>query len=153
MLRKLARILGIVGGALILLPCLVFIAQSIYTLSLPDTTPLSWESKGYTYGFMMMSIIPAVIAAVGFAGSFFVRKKHVLAGVLMIVCGVMLLIPPAFYISGLVYAMLTDATTASITWLSAIPALLLIFAGILSLLYRPVSGTEGRAVSPSDNAG
>lgn len=146
MVGKLARIFGITGGALTLLPCLVYIVQCAYTLSLPDTTPLSWETKGYTFGFMTISFVPAFLAAVGFIGSFFVHKKHILAGVMMVASGALILV-----ISPFTSVMIFDSPV--LRWLYTIFSLLLIAAGILALIPRPViAPPKHQEISPSPNA-
>jgi hypothetical protein len=48
---------------------------------------------------------------------------------------------------------LLHSGTLFLAWLFLLPQLILIFAGVLSLLYCPETATEGRAVPPSDNAG
>ncbi len=73
MTGKLARILGIAGGGLTLLPNLISMASYIYTLTLPDEG-LHFEAKGYASGFLVMTILPCILSAVGFTSSFFVRR-------------------------------------------------------------------------------
>jgi len=92
MLRKLARIFGIVGGALSLLPWLVVVAECAYAFALPATDFYSREGQGYAYGFLIISLVPTLIAAVGLTGSFLVRKKHILAGIMLIASGALLLL-------------------------------------------------------------
>ncbi len=90
MKRKLARILGISGGALSVLPWLVFIGGCIWTLSLPDNE-VHFESKGYASGFLIIFLILLLVSAAGLTGGLLVHKKRKLGVVLMIVSGGILL--------------------------------------------------------------
>lgn len=95
---KLARFFGIVGGGLTLLPNLISIVSYLVTLSLPDEG-MHFEIKGYTSGALFITILPCLIAATGFFSSFFVRRKPLLTGVLMLTCGLLmtLLIPISYF--------------------------------------------------------
>jgi hypothetical protein len=121
--RTFIRILGITGGSLTLLPYLLFISKTLYTLALPDSE-VHFESKGYAYGFLIIYAIPTLIAAVGFAGSLIMRR-HILSAVFMVFSGTLTLVfSPPVLISGT-------------RWLLLIPSLMLVAAGVLKLIFRP----------------
>lgn len=123
MIKKLSRILGIAGGALALLPILYFMGQCVYTLLLPDVG-LHFESKGYAYGFLILNIIPCVVAIVGLVGGLIVRKKPVLGSVLMIVSGALL------------------PCVAPLSWMLIPGPVLLVAAGILALIAKESSSHQ-----------
>lgn len=122
MIKKLSRILGIVGGALALLPYLYFMGQCVYTLLLPDAG-LHFESKGYASGFLILSIFPSVVAAVGLVGGLIVRKKPVLGAVLMIASGALL------------------PCVAPLNWMLIPGPVLMVVSGILALIAKESSST------------
>jgi len=137
---KLARILGLVGGTLTLLPYIFTIFLCISTLARPDNQ-VHFESQGYAYGFLMLSSVPALFAAAGFIGSFFVRKKHTLSGVMMTTSGMFLLLT-RMPIASLGLGILTTDTAEyieTVGYILHIPPLLLIATGVLSLVYQPAS--------------
>jgi len=68
MLAKLARILGIVGGALILLPYLLIVADCIDTLTLPDSA-IHFESKGYAPFILVIGIIFSQLPQLALSGA------------------------------------------------------------------------------------
>jgi hypothetical protein len=72
---------------------------------------------------------------------------------MMIVSGVLTISLSLWFAVRFQYVIFLQGNMLFAAWLFLLPQLILIFAGVLSLLYRPVHGTEGRAVPPSDNAG
>lgn len=153
MVGKLARIFGITGGALTLLPCLLFIADCIYSLALPSSVK-NFESDGYAFGFLILLGIPfTILATVGFAGGFLVRKRHILAGVMMIASGLLMLVFGGIIEYNFVFRELLNMASPPTIWLSRIPQLLLIAAGILSLIYHPgIALPKPQEDTPSENA-
>ncbi len=138
MTGKLARIFGLVGGGLTLLPNLISMALYTYTLTLPDEG-LHFEAKGYASGFMVMTILPCILSATGFISGFFVRRKPLLTGVLMITCGfLMTVVMPISYVSieEMIYenGIIINADIA--LCLIRIPPLMLTAAGVLSIVHR-----------------
>ena len=132
---KLARIFGIVGGGLTLLPNLISIALYVYVLLLP----MHSEAQGYSLGFLIITILPCLVSAAGFISSFLVRKKPFLTGILMMTCGLlMVVLTPISYIA--IEEMMYDngiiVNTNIALWLIRIPPLMLTVAGIFSIVYR-----------------
>ncbi len=129
---KLTRILGIVGGALTLLPWVIFIGQSIYTFALPDSE-VHFEAKPFAFIVLVLGIIFCAIAVMGFIGSLLVAKKHTVAGALMLTSGFLNLFTlpmSANVFDGLLYI-------PFIGYVILIPPVLLIVAGLLSFVCKP----------------
>ncbi len=120
MTKKISRILGIIGGALTLLPWLWMTVQCAWALLHPYSAA-NFESKGYTSGFLVFSVLYSVISLAGLIGSLLVCKKRILAGVLMIVSG------------ALMFAFGLPMLLLGTRWLIKLPPVLLVAAGVLSL--------------------
>lgn len=149
MLSKLARIFGIVGGALTLLPYLLFLAKYV-SLNLT----FHFESDKFASGFLVVCLVPMLITLAGLIGIFLVRKKHTLAGVLMLASGILTIgFPSILYTMLLGTRAIPLMNNPVLVWLQKLPQLLLIAAGVLALLYRPIAAlTETQQTPPSDNA-
>ncbi len=151
---KLARVFGIAGGGLTLLPNLISMASYIYTLTLPDEG-LHFEAKGYASGFLVLTIVPCLLSAVGFTSSFFVRRKPLLTGVLMITSGMLMtiLIPISYFgISAMAEPTIIMNDTLFLCLIDITP-LMLTAAGILSIVYREsvLRSKENSVVPIADN--
>lgn len=112
-----------------LLQYLWLIGSCIYSLQLPDTTSLSGESKGYAGGFLILSLLPALLSAIGLAGSLLVLKKRLAAGILMIVSGTLIVLFPG---SSIAFPFMFGGQVP--VQLSFIPPLMVLAAGVLSLI-------------------
>ena len=119
MVRKLSPVFGIIGGALTMLPGLGLAAQSIWTLLQPDGA-VHFEAKGYASFFVIVGAMYTLISGIGLTGGLIVRKKPALAGVLMLISGMLMLM-------------------LAMQWYYQIAPLLLVAAGILAL-FREKSG-------------
>ncbi len=131
MKKKLIRIMGIVGGALTMLPYLLFVGQCLYTLALPDGE-VHFESKGYAGGFLVIFALPAVASIAGFIGSLLVNKRRKPGAILMIISGAIIFmfgIPLLFF----GYTIPYDIKV----WVEKIPPLMLIAAGAILLGSSP----------------
>lgn len=127
-----------------------------YTLILPDEG-LHFEAKGYASGFLVMTILPCILSATGFISGFFVRRKQLLTGVLMITCGfLMTVLMPLSYITieEIIYENGTIINVDIALYLIRIPPLMLTAAGILSIVHREsvLRSKENSVVSIADKA-
>ncbi len=132
---KLARVFGIVGGGLTLLPNLISIALYVYVLLLP----IHSESQGYSYGLLIFTILPCLLSVTGFISSFLIRRKPFLTGVLMITCGLlMVFLTPISYagIEEMMYENGIFIDTNIALGLIRIPPIMLTAAGIFSIVSR-----------------
>lgn len=94
MIKRFSQIFGIVGVVLTLLPCVIWAADSIYTLTLPVEPTYDFPSDSYYAPvFLFVSGVYIVVTIPGLIGSMLVRKKRKLAGILMLVSGVLMFFP------------------------------------------------------------
>lgn len=125
-----------------LVPYIWFIANCLYNLSLPDTTGLSGESKGYAEGYLLITVIPALLSAVGLIGSLLVSRISKAPGILMIIAGAIIILFPA---SSLALSLLLKVHVD--TLITYIPPLMVLAAGILALVSRTKTATTSQKSS------
>jgi hypothetical protein len=142
MAKKFACILGPISGSLTLLPYIFTISMCIHTLILPDSE-VHFESKGYAFAFLLLAIIPALIALFGFIGSIFVRSKPAFSGIAMISAGMFL----AFTQMPLATLELIIPYSTATQYILNIPPVLLILAGVFSLNLQSSSNSRSESQS------
>ncbi len=152
MLRRLSRIFGIIGSAFTLLPYAMVIAYCASVLAAPVGEHSMGEGKGYAFVYLMIISVPALLSTAGFIISFFVRKKPLAAGIVMILSGGINLAMPL--IINKIIPMIIHSIETQIVFMAWVSfALLLICAGVLGIISRFTGGKTYASRHPqSDNA-
>lgn len=92
-------------------------------------------------GLIVLIIIPALISLIGFIGSLRVYKNHTLAGLLMIISGVLMLLINIQFFSAL------KSIVYAAAWVMPFAPLFLIAAGVFALTAEKAKSSDDK---PSD---